>query len=604
VTLHRSRFFWKLYTAYVVLVVVTIAIIGIMVSRTIEHNSFDEIENSLRTRAEFLKTALVGQLNGAHTDLQTLNQRITDLGHRTKTRLTVIAADGVVWADSEEDPAAMDNHGSRPEVLQARSHGAGYATRHSRTLDTAMMYVALPVRKDGAIAGYVRASLPLTSVEQRLSQVRSIVFTGAVIGILIALPLGFLAARRFTGRLAAMTHLAREIADGDYSRRIRAGGNDEIGELAGALNTMAEQSQQRLERIARDRNRLVTIFAGMVEGVIAIDAEERVILMNVVAGQLLGVNPDDSIGQPIRAVTRTSQIPDLLVRALADAKPTTAEVRIVGTRQDRVMEAYASPLQDLGSVTTGAVVVLHDISDLRRLEAVRRDFVANVSHELKTPITAVQGIIETMQSDTEMDEPTRRGFLERVRAQVSRLGTLVSDLLTLSRIESGTIAGPSERPSDLRRAIEETIAEFGPAAQDKNLRLTVDLPDQPVSVNAESEMLGQIIRNLLDNAVKYTPAGGEVTLRLGASESHATIEVSDTGIGIERMHQERIFERFYRVDKARSRELGGTGLGLAIVKHLVRSLSGSISVTSESGAGSTFTVEVPLATESHPLESV
>jgi two-component system phosphate regulon sensor histidine kinase PhoR len=267
------------------------------------------------------------------------------------------------------------------------------------------------------------------------------------------------------------------------------------------------------------------------------------------------------------------------------------------------MEAYASPLKDLGHATTGAVVVLHDVSDLRRLEAVRRDFVANVSHELKTPITAVQGLIETMQTDTEMDPGTRQSFLKRVRAQVSRLGTLVSDLLTLSRIESGTIAGPSERPSDLRDAICETASEFQSTAEDKGLNLSIQIPESPVSVNAEHEMLGQIIRNLLDNAVKYTPSGGKVTLRLDAVENQATIQVSDTGIGIERMHHERIFERFYRVDKARSRELGGTGLGLAIVKHLVRSLNGSITLASEPGTGSTFTVEIPRADESPRSES-
>jgi two-component system phosphate regulon sensor histidine kinase PhoR len=437
-----------------------------------------------------------------------------------------------------------------------------------------------------------------------LSEVRGIVLVGAVIGILVALPLGFFAARKFTNRLSAMTRLAREIAGGDYTRRIRPGGEDELSELATALNTMAEQSQQRLERIARDRNRLVTIFTGMVEGVIAVDASENVILMNVVAGELLNVDPDTSIGQPIRAVTRTSQIPDLLAQALAEGKPTTAEVRIVGVRQDRVMEAYASPLRDLGKTTTGAVVVLHDVSDLRRLESVRRDFVANVSHELKTPITAVQGIIETMQTDAEMELATRQSFLERVRAQVSRLGTLVSDLLTLSRIESGTIAGPSERPSDLRNAVRETASEFQTVAKEKDLRLSIHLPDDPVSVNAEHEMLGQIVRNLLDNAVKYTPSGGEVSVRLAVTAGQAKLEVTDTGIGIERMHHERVFERFYRVDKARSRELGGTGLGLAIVKHLVRSLSGSITLNSEPGTGTTFSVELPLASVSTPSESV
>jgi two-component system phosphate regulon sensor histidine kinase PhoR len=316
--------------------------------------------------------------------------------------------------------------------------------------------------------------------------------------------------------------------------------------------------------------------------------------MNVVAGELLDADPDGSIGRPIREITRASKVPDILSQALTRGESVTAEVMIVGTRRDCVMEAYASPLKDCGQATNGAVVVLHDVSELRRLESVRRDFVANVSHELKTPITAAQGLVETMLSDDEMDTATRHGFLERVRVQISRLASLVGDLLTLSRLESGK-GTRADSPRDFREVIREKIAEFESAVSSKKLQVKLELSQSPLPIAADRDTLGQIFGNLFDNAIKYTEPEGHITVRLTHDMKKAVLEIADTGIGIEPMHQERIFERFYRVDKARSRELGGTGLGLAIVKHLVRGLRGQISVTSTLGEGSTFRVEVPLA---------
>ncbi len=592
----HSRFLWKLYGAYVFLILLTVAFVGILVSQTIENDSMVEIQDSLLARAQLLNGALTAFPDSNWASARNLEPWVRTLGAQIHTRLTVIDANGVVRADSEEDPSRMDNHGSRPEILQARSHGQGFATRFSHTLDTNMMYVAIPARANDTIVGYVRAAVSLSSVEGRLAHLRNLILTGALLSALIALPLGYLAARRITGPLGAMTQLAHDISKGDYDRRVRTDRKDEIGQLAAALNSMAAQSQQRIETIARDRNRLVTIFAGMVEGVVAVDTDERVVLMNMVAGELLDADPNASIGRPIREVTRASKIPDVLSQALTKGRPATAEVLIVGTRRDRVMEAYASPLSDFGDATTGAVVVLHDISDLRRLESVRRDFVANVSHELKTPITAAQGLVETMLSDDAMDNETRYGFLERIRAQVSRLGVLVGDLLTLSRLESGKVAHAASA-CDFRQSIREKVAELDQALTSKELILKLDVPNSPVRVIAEKDSLGQIVGNLLDNAIKYTEATGQITITLKSDGKTTSLEVADTGIGIEPMHQERIFERFYRVDKARSRDLGGTGLGLAIVKHLVRGLGGAISLTSTLGGGSTFRVELPLAEE-------
>ncbi|HUU46173.1 MAG TPA: ATP-binding protein [Acidobacteriota bacterium] len=593
--MRRSGFIWKLYAGYVVLILLTVAIVGVMVSRTIERDTLAQIQDALRTRAEMMRGLLAAphdsSLTAAYPFLQ---ERIRPLGRETNTRLTIIGSDGRVLADSDDDPAQMDNHGSRPEILQARSHGMGLATRFSKTLGTDMMYVALPLRQDDATIGYVRTALPLTTIRHRLASIRRVVILGALLAALVALPLGFWVARRVTAPLGAMTLLAEEIARGECARRVRSDRRDEIGQLAAALNTMAKQTQQRMEMISRERNQLHAVLAGMAEGVIAVDLGERIVHINSVAGRMLGIDPQRCLGRILGEATRVAGITDILARAQTESEPVAEEMRIAGPARDRIMLAYASLLRDTDQNASGVVIVLQDVTDLRHLESVRHDFVANVSHELKTPITAAQGLVETMLSDTSMDDATRQKFLGRLRHQISRLGTLVGDLLTLSRIESQKVTRPLH-PIDLREPIRDTVDAFAAAAQANNLALEMQLPQMPLSVFAEAGVVEQIVGSLLDNALKYTKAGGRITVSVRGDSDRILLAVADTGIGIDPVHQERIFERFYRIDKARSRELGGTGLGLAIVRHLVISLSGSIALKSTPGLGSTFEISLPPA---------
>jgi two-component system phosphate regulon sensor histidine kinase PhoR len=328
---------------------------------------------------------------------------------------------------------------------------------------------------------------------------------------------------------------------------------------------------------------------------VAVDREERVVHMNAVAGRLLGVVPVDSAGKRIWEVTRAVEIPEILERTGGTDEVTgSVELRVEGSSEPRVIELVASPLLDASGRRAGAVVVLHDVTELRRLEQVRRDFVANVSHELKTPLTAIRGLVETVIDDEQMEPATARRFALKIRDQVARLSTLVTDLLTLARAESTQV--PRERPViDLAAPVRECARRFAPLSAAEGVELVLSLPDEPIPLRADEEDLRQIVGNLLDNAIKYTPAGGRVDLGVVPGTSEVTIEVRDTGIGIEPRDQDRVFERFYRVDKARSRELGGTGLGLSIVKHLVQSLDGAISLESAPGRGSRFRVRLPLA---------
>ena len=588
----RSRFLWKLYAGYVLLILLSAVIVGGLVSQWIARNSLEEIRQSLKARAVLLADLAGPTLSGSHAP--EFQKRVRTLGGEIGTRLTVMAANGVVVADSHENPSEMDNHGTRPEILAARSHGLGTATRFSNTLDTRMMYLAVPIQENGRIVGYVRTSLALAAIDERLNHLRAIIALGAGLAAIVALILGFFVARRFVKPLTSMTTVAESMARGEYEQRLPATRTDEIGKLAEALNRMAESSHNRMETITSDRNKLLAIIAGMTEGLVGVDQNERVVHMNGAAERILRASAVESLGKPIWDVTRVGEVCQIFAKTLREKRDLQAELRLPARSSDLIVEMHTSPLLDGQGDIAGAVVVLHDVSRLQRLETVRRDFVANASHELKTPITAIRGLVETLIDDKEIAPETQERFLTKIRDQSGRLSAIVTDLLTLSRLEAES-RGSGYVPLDLREPVRASAQALIPAAEEKGIVLETQLPDVRVEVAGDNEALGQVVTNLLDNALKYTPKGGKVWVRLTSQSGNAVLEVQDTGIGIEPRDRERIFERFYRVDKARSRELGGTGLGLSIVKHIVLAHNGKVSVDSTPGTGSTFRVSLPLA---------
>jgi two-component system phosphate regulon sensor histidine kinase PhoR len=588
----RSRFLWRLYAGYALLVLVTVVTVGLLVGRRITADTRAEVELSLLEQAHLLRDIAAPALaNGNGQDLQA---RVRVLGDSIETRLTVIAEDGVVLADSDSDPTFMDDHGSRPEVLAARAEGWATSTRFSRTLGVNLMYVAVAVTENGELRGYARTALPLTIIQDKLVGLRFAVALAALIAAVVALAVGLLVAGRVIAPLSSITAAAESIAGGNYQRRVGSKSSDEIGQLANAFNKMAGELEYRLQTITEDRSRLFTILGGMVEGVVAVDSDRNVVHLNAAAGRIFDVSPADSIGKPIWEVTGVPKVREALDETLQDAKEATRELRLVSGIEDKIVQLHTAPLQNAQGDLVGAVLVLHEVTELRRLETVRQDFVANVSHELKTPITAIRGLIDTVIEDREMPNETRTRFLGKIQDQAMRLSLLVTDLLTLARLESadGLLAA---EPLDMRESVSGSLAQFTASAEELGIELVRDLPATPVRLVGEHEALELVVNNLLDNALKYTPRGGRVCVRLSTDETSAILEVEDTGIGIAREHHARVFERFYRIDKARSRELGGTGLGLAIVKHVCRTLGGSISVESEEGRGSTFSVLLPLS---------
>ncbi|HSR66691.1 MAG TPA: ATP-binding protein [Acidobacteriota bacterium] len=595
----RSRFIWKLYASYVVLILLTAGVVGVLVGRQIQRDSIEETRSGLREAVYLLReVALPALIQGRDPALQ---DRIHALGDDLKPRLTVIRSDGLVLADTDENPKSMNDHSTRPEILQARDEGFGLSSRFSRTVKKNMMYVAIPVKDSDRLVGYVRASLPLTAIDERLAHLRTIIVLGLVIAVSVALVVGYFFARRVTQPLGGLIQGVESIASGDYAKRVDKISSDELGQLAKAFNTMADELQDRVVTINKDRHELLAILGSMVEGVIAVDSQGRIVHMNAAAHRMLQME-DVHQSHPIATeAIPIKEVRQVLSEALETGQEVHSEVRLLaGT--DNQLQIQARPLRSQAGDLDGAVLVLHDVTELRRLEVIRRDFVANVSHELKTPITVIRGIVETILDDKEMGAKTRKKFLKKIRKQSQRLSNLVTDLISLSRLQSEE-HGLRKTILDLREPVLDSVPDLMSVAEEKRIQIEELLPEVPIRVRGDMDALQQAVTNLLDNAIKYTPRGGRVRVRVYSGSEFAVVEVEDNGIGIEPREQERIFERFYRVDKARSREMGGTGLGLAIVKHVCLSLGGKVSVESQEGKGSIFRIEIPVVPEDKEVDS-
>jgi len=460
-----------------------------------------------------------------------------------------------------------------------------------------MLYAAITVRKDGQIRGTVRTAMPLEEIDAKLAAMRGTVAAGAVIGVLAALLVGIAVARRITAPVAEMTTAAAAMRDGLYEARVRQLPPDEIGILGDTLNRLGAELTRRIATMSHDQAQLRAMIAGMVEGVIAVDDHDRVLYSNNAACTLLGIDSGGGRGRTLWEVVRLAGLTALVAEARARGEPVHRELAVYRGTTELALDAHATAFAVHGA--GGVVVVLHDITDLRRLERIRRDFVANVSHELKTPLTSIKGYLETLLDGALYDEQNNLRFLQKIETHVARLADLVRDLLDLAYIESREGSLPLT-PVDWRAVVDEAVRRHESALERKGLTCVVHGTAEPVIVLGDPGAMTHVIDNLLDNAIKYTPSSGAVSITLDRDGSLGELAIEDTGVGIPEQDRERIFERFYRVDKARSRELGGTGLGLSIVKHCVHAMGGTVHVDSASGRGSRFIVRLPLATAARP----
>ena len=580
----RSRMFWRLFGALAVLSLASIAFLGIVIVNQAEEYFLQQIEDSLRIKAVLVREALAALPSG-----QTLQDRVLAMRPKVAMRITLIAANGDVLADSEEDPQHMEKHDTRPEVIASREADFGTATRYSTTVHQSMMYVALRTDDESQGVAYVRVALPLSRIEGQLRRLRQLVWTAAGVTALAAMILAFWLARRMTRPLQELTQGAQRIAAGDYGHKVYTGTPDEIGVLARSFNQMSDRLAAQFAQVEEDRRQLRAILSGMIEGVVALDADQRILFANDRAAQLLEFHFQPAIGRRFYEVVRLRALHDIVRRALTEPEAFREELSWNGRSAKNLM-LHGTGLA--GSPTPGAVLVVHDISDLRRLEGLRQEFVANVSHELKTPLSVIKACVETLLAGAVDDPAHRRPFIDQIGNQAERLHALILDLLSLARIEGETEIFSFEEVM-LDEAVEACLARYRALAEGKHQRLESNPPAEKTSAWVDEEALGQILDNLVDNAIKYTPSGGWVRVSWHTDNDRICLQVRDTGIGIPEPDRQRIFERFYRVDKARSRELGGTGLGLAIVKHLTQAMKGSVRADSQVGQGTTFSLYLP-----------
>jgi two-component system phosphate regulon sensor histidine kinase PhoR len=587
----NRRLIWQLYPAYLLIIVGSLVAVTWYASSELGRFYLNQTENVLEARAYLLRDQISNLLRPLEPEL--IDAVCKEAGQLSATRITVILPDGTVVGDSRETPRFMDNHSNREEVAPALKGVPGKSIRFSNTLHQKMMYVAVPVKSDEHVQAVIRAAVSLTSLDEALTSVRlKIAFGGFMIAVLAAL-VSLAVARRISQPIEEIKRGAAHFADGDLTHRLPSPDTEEMAGLTETLNRMAAQLDERIKTVFQQRNELEAVLSSMLEGVIAVDRNERIINMNPAAGRMFDCDPSKVQGRNIQEVVRNLAIQRFVTRVLTTSEAISDDF-ILYRAEERTLNIHSSPLYDASSVQIGALLVMNDVTQLRHLENVRRDFVANVSHEIKTPLTAIKGFVETLQQGTVEDKAEQERFLGIVLKHVNRLGAILEDLLALSRMEQENgIEEVRLSTGNIKDVIQTAIQVCQPKAAARGITISVDAAED-LSANLDATLLEQAFVNLIDNAVKYSDDGNQVRISAAQKKREVTIMFVDQGSGIPSKHLPRLFERFYRVDKARSRKLGGTGLGLAIVKHIVQAHGGHITVESSLGQGSTFTVHLPI----------
>ncbi len=579
----------KLIAALMGLVLFVVAVTGLLVERELSREQAARVQRELEQEAR----ALAIQAQGLSFDANArpaLDALADRIAAATGARVTWIAHDGAVLGDSDariEKLADLGDHAQRPEIREAFAGRTGTARRRSSSVGRELFYVAVPVGDDARAV--VRLAVDATQLAPDPGSLAPRLFAAAAIGLLAAALLAAALSGSALRPLREMRRMASAIAAGDLGYRLPLRFGDELGEIATALQRMAEQLRERAELATHEKDQLQAVLNGMIEGVLVVDPEQRIVLGNQRLREFFGLT-SDSRGRTALEAIRHAELAGVLKAAENTDEP-VAQAIDVAHPAHRTLRVHAVRFPPGPAPRAGTVAVLHDVTDLMQLEKMRRDFVANASHELRTPLAAIHGFAETLLANPTLGEADRRAYLEVIDRHAKRLGAIVADLLDLSRIESrATNLEPAA--IDVASLAEMLLRDWRPRIESKRLNVTL-ASEQPAIAWADREACEQILSNLLDNAIKYTEAGGSIALRIGGDERSVRVEVRDTGVGIPERDLGRIFERFYRVDKARSRSQGGTGLGLAIVKHLVQSLGGAIQVESQPGRGSTFAFTLP-----------
>ncbi|MDD5073227.1 MAG: ATP-binding protein [Candidatus Omnitrophica bacterium] len=588
----RIKLQWKLTAIFCLLAVFILAAAYIYFNSHLKSFLLRDIESNLKKELFLSKDYLESEFNrqpAAAVSVDLANRIGADLG----VRVTIISPDGTVLGDSEvkkEDLPKLENHLSRPEVQQALKEGFGASQRYSYTLKKYMLYNAAVVGKEKPVA-ILRLVIPVAKVAEFEAGMQKILAVGVVMVFFASLVLSFLISMAVTRPLANISSAAKAMASGDFSRKVFNISRDEIGDLAATLNYMSDEIKAKIEKVRSGEAKLETVLSGMVEGVIVTDAKGKIILANPSLRKLFFIDTAPEGKTPLEVV-RNSAVQNIADRVLKGGQRIAVEEIGINSPEEKFIKVSGVAIIK-EEQCEGAIFVFHDITELRRLEKVRQDFVANVSHELRTPLSSIKGYSETLIGGVPKEED-RKEFLGIIQRESDRLAKLIDDLLDLSKIESGKMAMVF-MPVEINPVVKRSAGVLEKSARDKSIKVEFNIPEGLPKVMADENRLSQVFLNLLDNAIKYTPEGGSVKISVFPQDKYLQVDVTDTGVGIPESDLPRVFERFYRVDKARSRQLGGTGLGLSIVKHIVQSHGGQVWVKSEPGRGSTFSFTIPKA---------
>jgi two-component system phosphate regulon sensor histidine kinase PhoR len=594
----RLNLFWKFSFAFLALLVSVLLAVDFFAERALrsdyERTGFEKLAAIARI-AQARPPQWTPASPGQAENLAPLRDWVAQMA-ASGARITVIAPDGRVLADSQSDAQSMENHASRPEILEAMAKGEGRSIRRSVTIQRDLLYYAVRQDTSAGPATFLRFALPLETVDEVLSSFRRKLLLASFFILLIAGGVSLLFSRSFTGRVERLKDFSRRVAEGDFRPLPRDGSGDAVEALGISLNRTAARLDRTIQTLTEERNLSSAILGSMVEGVAVVSGSERLVFANPGFAEILGLDVPPTSGSALVEIVRQTELLEAVRQVLAGEPRVQSEI-VTGTLRQHYFAITVAAVR--AGDTSGAVVVLHDITELRKLERVRRDFVANVSHEFRTPLTAIQGFAETLLAGAIDDSQNRTRFLEIILEHSRRLARLTEDLLMLSKMDAERLELEVRRLG-VSQLIESCLETAQRRGAEKDLRISVSLPQNLPDIAGDRRRLAEVLQNLLDNAIQYTLPGGKIIVSAESGEKEIILTVTDTGIGIPKADQPRIFERFYRVDVARSREAGGTGLGLAIAKHLVEVHGGRLWVDSEIGQGSQFHFSVPLFESEYP----
>lgn len=587
----RKSIIWQIFPQYILLILISLIIVALYATDALKHLYLQRTRTDLESRGQLISRILYSDIASLNPDA--VNRQVETLARDLEIRITVILPDGTVIADSEENYRLMENHADRPEIREAYQGRIGSSSRFSATLNLEMLYVAVPVTSEDRLIAVMRTSMPASDLAETLHEIyRQIALTGILV-VFIAGIVGFLYTYFLNKPIQAIKLGARRIGDGELDHRLYVTKPVELKNLADSMNKMADQLEERIDIITKQRNELEAILSSMVEAVLVVDTDERIIRMNHAMSRLIDVDLDKAIGKDIQTLFRNIGLQRFIRKTLDSSEPREEELLLV-SKMECTVQAHGTLLRDAAENTIGGLIVLNDITRQKALEDIRRQFVANVSHELKTPITAIHGFVETLREGAIHDKRKAPEFLEIIMKHTDRLNRIIEDLLNLSRIERNSEKGEIPlKAAAVRQILREAITLCSGKAAEKNIEVSFQA-ESNLKASVNSPLLTQAMVNLIDNAIKYSAEKSPVAVQALQKGGRLEISVKDNGIGIPESDIPRIFERFYRVDKARSRQMGGSGLGLSIVKHIVQAHGGTVSVTSESGKGSAFTLSFPL----------